>query len=396
MQQLQVVLVNLSGDILSKVESDLREYGGVVDAAFIDVDATIANYHVPPDQKRLFILELREEDDLLKLSRLADGYPEHPILVLSSMLESKAILGAVRSGASQFVPLPIKSEEFRDALDRLARRYGFRPNAGRLIVVTGVTEGCGGTTVALNLAHEANRLGSERTVLLEIGGRIGRLAVMIDSTPKYSSSDLLADIDSVDLDGFRRALTPLRDGLMVLPGAYQSLAGASPPVGSVLRLISLARRAADVVVVDVSGSFDEVFFAIMKAADDIILVAEQKVPSVHSLMLVRDAIVGHGAHGRRHYVINRYSSEIPGASLAEITKLLAEQHIHVCPVRSDGNAVMESINTGKSIREVAPHSPALEDMDKMLKEIAGGWLGTHGPVHRAGGFWRRLSAFFGG
>ncbi len=394
MQALKTVLINLSGNLLSAVEAELRDYGGTVDASFPDVDTALGHYRIPPAEKRLFVAELRGAEDVTRLSHLTDSFPDQPVLVMSQAQDAQTLLGAIRAGATQFVPLPMKPPELRDALDRTARQFGLRPSAGRLIAVTGVTEGCGATTIALNLASEAKRLGAEHTLLVELGGRIGRLAVILGVTPSYTNNDLLADVNAVDLDGLRKAIAPVCDGLSVLPGTYQTISTAAPSLSAVLRLLRMARKIADLVVLDLSGSFDEVFFGALKGADDVVFVAEQKVPSVHSLMLLRDALTSQGIHARPFYVINRYSEDLPGATLAEIGSLLPEAQLY--PVRSDGRGVMEAINLGKPLRDAAPHSPVLEDLGRLMEGIAVGAIGVPPPRMHPNWLKRGFTKLFGG
>jgi len=369
MQQLKTVLVNLAGSFLPAVESELRDYGGIVDASFPDVSAALTHYHIPLGEKRLFVIELRDATDVARLSQLTDGFPGQPVLALSQLQDAQTLLIAMRAGATQFVPLPMKQGDLREALDRISRQFGLSPNAGRLIAVTGVTEGCGATTIALNLACEAKRIGVEQSLLMELGGRIGRLAVMLGITPQYTTVDLLGDMNAVDLDGLRKTVTGVQKGLTILPGAYQTIPTNTPPVSAILRLLTMARRIANLVVLDMTCTFDELYFGVLKVADDVVCVAEQKVPSVHSLMLVREAMTSRGIHARPFYVINRYSEGMPGATLEEIRSLLPGAQLY--PVRSDGRGVMESINFGKPLRDVAPHSPVLEDLERLMRAIVG-------------------------
>lgn len=374
MQQLKTVLVGLSGNLLSPVEGELRDFGAIVAASFLNVEAALATYRIPQTEKCLFVVELHGPDDIPLLSHLTDNFPGHPVLALSQAQDAATLLGAMRAGATQFVPLPMKAAELREALDRSSRQFGLRPSAGRFIAVTGVTEGCGATTIALNLASEANRLGAEQTLLIELGSRLGRLAVMLGVNPKYTTADLLDDINEIDMNGFRKAATPVREGLSVLPGAYQAISMSTPPVSAVLRLLAMARRTANLVVLDLAGSFDEVYFGVLSAVDDVVFVAEQKVPSVHSLMLLRDSLVSRGIHARPFHVINRYSEDMPGATLSEIRSLLPAAPLY--PVRSDGRGVMESINLGKPLRDAAPNSPVLEDLGHLMEGIASGPIGA--------------------
>jgi pilus assembly protein CpaE len=391
-QQVKAVLVRVTDNLPAAVQAELRDYGATVDASFPDVDSAVSHYHGPTTERRLFVTEVRGLEDIPGLGRLADAFPGNPIIVISPAGDAATLLAELRAGATQIVPAPMKPVEFRDALDRVTRQFDLRPSAGRVIAVSGVTEGCGGTTLALNIAAEARRLGAEQAVLIELGGRVGRLAVMLNITPRYTTADLLGDMNAVDMAGLRKAVTPVQDGLLVLPGPYQAIAPAAPSLAAVHRLLTMARRLANVVVLDMTCSFDETYFGTLKTVDDVVLVADQKVPSVHSLMLVRDALVSQGVHARQYYAINRYSADMPGATLSEIGTLMPDAKLY--PIRTDGRGVMEAINLGKPLREVAPDSPVLHDLGRLLEGVAGGAIS--GPVapHRDGWLRRSLGKLF--
>jgi hypothetical protein len=85
MQQLKAVLISLSGNTLSTVESELRDYGGVVDAQFPDILAALTSFRISPVEKRLFVLELHGSEDVARLARLTEGFPDQPVLALLSV-----------------------------------------------------------------------------------------------------------------------------------------------------------------------------------------------------------------------------------------------------------------------------------------------------------------------
>jgi pilus assembly protein CpaE len=390
MQQLKLALINLSGEVLPTVEAELRDFGATVDASFPDVDAALAHYRIPPAEKRVFLTAFGGPGDLPRLARLCDGFPGQPVLAIAPARDPETVIGAMRAGATQIVPVPVRGDDIRGALDRITRQFGLRPSAGRVIAVSGATEGCGATTVALNLARDAGRLGASHTLLVELGGHIGRLAVLLGVTPQYTTDNLLGEVGAIDPEGLRRAVTPVRDGLSLLAGGYKSITVGTPAPAAVLRLLGLVRRVADLVVLDVTCSFDELYFAVLRTVDDVVLVAEQKVPAVHSLMLVRDALAARDVRARQFYVINRYTEEMPGATLREIGGLMPGARLY--PVRSDGRGVMQAINLGTTLREAAPDSPVLEDLGHLLEGIAGGPLGA--PEQRPNWLRRGLHKIF--
>jgi pilus assembly protein CpaE len=271
---------------------------------------------------------------------------------------------AMRAGASQVVS-PTLAEDFRVALERVAHQFGLDHHKSRVVAVIGSTEGCGSTTIALNLAAEAATVAKVPTILMETGARLGRLAVLLNLKPHYTTQDLLS-APHLDLSAVRRAAAPVGDNLKVIVGPYQSL-GPEPSSDVTLRLVALLRRLADFVVLDLPYTFDEDVFAILAAADDVVVVAEPKIPSVHAAMLVKDALAGRKIAALQHFVVNRYVTDSGGASISQIKDLLGEQHLRL--VRNHGAAMLEAANRGVPLRDVDPDSPAREDLVSLLGEL---------------------------
>ena len=67
-----------------------------------------------------------------------------------------------------------------------------------------------------------------------------------------------------------------------------------------MKLIELSRHLAEVVVLDVPCSYDELFFRSLSAADVVVLVVEQKVSSVRGARMVCETLTEH----RPYVVVN--------------------------------------------------------------------------------------------
>lgn len=369
MNPLKCILIGMSADLATEIEAVLRKQGAEIDSQFADLDAALTA--MPPSirsGKYLFAVHIRGQNDLLALHRLCDGYPDKPVLVVAELAaEGGFALEAIRIGAAQVVPLPLTGNELRHAIERIARQFGFQALAGQVIAVTGVSEGCGATTVAINLANEI-ACGTKRAVILtEIGIRMGRLAAILDITPQYTTEDLLLNLSAMDANNVQRALANVKDRFSVLPGPYKSLAATISGLPELERLLGYLRRCADVIILDMPYTFDDLYFGLIGCADQLVLVTEQKVPSIHAMMVVRDALRSRGHMMPQHLVLNRYSSDYPGASLAEIKSLLKVDDLLL--IHSDGLGVMTSLNQGKPLRDAAPHSPVLGDVDRLVNVV---------------------------
>ena len=68
------------------------------------------------------------------------------------------------------------------------------------------------------------------------------------------------------------------------------------------RVVDTLKLIADVVVLDVPCTYDDIYFETLAAANQAILIGEQKLPSIRALKMVREAIGRPG--GTEHLVLN--------------------------------------------------------------------------------------------
>jgi Flp pilus assembly CpaE family ATPase len=368
MYPLKVVLIGIDSSNLSSLEAELRTAQAKIELQFSSIALALEHLPSSAEERQLFIVELRDEKTFQELRRFIDRHPTQPLMVLSHLGgDSEMMIRWMRSGINQIVGLPLVAEDFRRALDRIVRQFGFQSTIGQVIAVSGVSEGCGVTTISINLAAEIASRYSKRVLLVEMRPRMGRLAIALNAEPRFTTLDLFSNLSSIDAVTFQRALTPINDRLSILPAPYQSMDSATIQPSEVGKCLHLFRQVADVIILDMPYTFDETYFRTLSSADHLILVAEQHIPSLHALLVLRDALKNHHLHAEQHIVVNHYSSGRSGANLKEISELLHGEHF--LTIHEDEDGVQESLNNGESLRECAPRSVVVKDIDRLMETI---------------------------
>ena len=270
----------------------------------------------------------------------------------------------MRAGASQVVPLPIQPDDFKAAMDCISQQYGHSSAQNQAICVSGVTGGCGATVLAVNLANEIASQHGRHVILSELSLQIGKLAAYLDINPEHTTFDLLNDGERVDPQMIQRALTHVADRLDVLAGEYRAITPVAASAASVIRLVDYCRSLSNVALFDVPCTYDDMYFETLAIADQVVLVGEQKIPSIRTLKLVCEALSRIDGARKLHIIINRYDPRMPGFGVDRLKTLLeVNDIITVC---NDYAAVMASINHGRPLRLEAPRSPALADITKLV------------------------------
>jgi pilus assembly protein CpaE len=370
MYPLSVTLVGCQDSVQRNVLSMLINQQANLDGQYADVDSAIDALREDYVGTRLFIVHIPDSLQLPKLRQFIGIFAGQPIMALvDPTSDPNVLLGAMRSGATQVVPLPIQPDDFKAAMDCISQQFGHTTTQNQAICVSGVTGGCGATVLAVNLAHEIAALHGRSVILSELSLQIGKLAAYLDINPEHTTFDLLNDDERVDPQMIQRALTHLSDRLDVLVGEYRAITPVQASPASVIRLVDYCSSLANVALFDVPCTYDDMYFETLAIADQVVLVGEQKFPSIRTLKLVCEALTRIDGARKLIIIINRYDPRMPGFGADRLKALLEVPD--VLTVCNDYAAVMASINHGRPLRQEAPRSPALFDLGKVVHALLG-------------------------
>jgi pilus assembly protein CpaE len=420
MYPFNIVLVGCNDALLAQLQPELAAVDAHVEVGFIGVESAIEGLRVRAigdqtaasltrqawsgmrtenfsvaggaahaESRHLFIVALESPPDLAQLRRLSGAFVGQPIIAIFDAEENPALpIAAMRAGASQVVLTPVNPDDFRQALNCIALQSGFGAQQGTVIAIAGVTGGCGATTIAINLAYELAYLRRLRVILTELSLQVGKLPVYLDLTPPFTIHDLLRETKRLDLYQVQGALTPVAERLSVLTGPYESVTPLAVSPVDVYTLTDFLRQLAEVVILDVPCTYDSLYFETLASADRVILVAEQKVPSIRSMQIISNNL----AHKKPYLLLNRYDPNVKGFGVARLKELL--QVPELLTLQNDYEAVSNAINHGKPLRLEAPKSRVLADLDQVANRILPSESGGPAPAE-SGTVMRGLMRAFG-
>lgn len=374
MYPLNVVLVGCGNELLAQVRAELGALGAKIETEFLGFESAITAIRemrteaghgggmgqLDPNGKHLYVAFLETARDLPNLKRLASLVVGQPLIALLGFGQDLTDpIQAQRHGASQVVMVPIHSDDFRQALESIATLHGLVPTTNKVISVAGVTGGCGTTTIAINLAYELAHLHPFRVILAELSLQMGKLAISLNVEPRYTTHDLLREIHRLDLYVVQQALTPVADRMSILAGPYEAVSTLSVTSHDVLILLDSLRQLAEVVVVDVPSTFDSMYFDTLNASDHVVLVGQQKVPTIRALQMVSASL----QDKTPFLVLNRYDASVPGFGVNKIKDMLhVPEMFTIC---SDYAAVSGAMNVGRPLRVQAPKSKVVQDISTL-------------------------------
>lgn len=370
MYPFNIVLAGCAADLLPTLRSEFSNRNASIKVELPRLDQLAKVRPSDASERMLFVVQIRGSSDLEHVKRLKTQFVGQPVLVLiDANAPSSLLLAAMRVGASQVVTLPLERSDLAAALEGLhIQQLGLPQSQGRLIAVSGVNGGCGGTTIALNLAAQLSEHPQTNTILTELTMPVGMLVTHLDVEPKYTLADLLRYGSELDLEVVAQALAPITERFKVLLGPSHAFRASESQQAGVARILHLLRFLADVVVVDIPWTFDDHYLEILSAADQVILVAEQRIPSIRNLQLVLDGL-GVNRASECIVVLNRYDPQMRGFTTTELTELVKMSR--VVTVRNDPK-IPEALNNGRALHVHAVDASALDDLEALQRLLTAG------------------------
>lgn len=308
-----------------------------------------------------------------------------------------AVVGATGDAASLLAAMTdAMSPKGRDDQPR---HVGLNRGAGQVIAVWGPTGAPGRSTLAMSIADECAAVGVS-TILVDAdsyGGAIAQMLGILDEAPGLLAAARLANEGRLDFAALESCARRLPSGLMVLTGINRPQRWIELRVESFLTVIDVARHLADVVVVDCGFCIEQdeelvfdtmaprrngIAVSALSCADHVILtVAGDPVGlqrAIRAAISLSDEV---GPLNPKLVVTRVRRGPVPGKSPREHIGETLTRHLGVAPVSmipSDRAACDRALAQGRTLREVAPGSPAriaMRDLARTLIPASeGGWL----------------------
>lgn len=270
----------------------------------------------------VIVVDLDSDPDVaLALVERINAAGSAKVMVYSKRADTRLAVRFMRAGAREYLVLPLEPGLVTEALVRAAtvireRAQPARQTAGSLLVCLCAKGGSGVTTVACNLAVALARDPEQSTLLIDLALPIGDAALGLGITTRYSTEDALRNIERLDARLLKELLVRHRSGAYVLaaPSHVLGLEGCGEAID---KLLALARREFDHVVVDLGSRMDLSDTALFKKATTVYLVTLTGVSELRNSKYLISQFFAGGAP-RLELVVNRFESRLLGGVNEEV------------------------------------------------------------------------------
>jgi len=261
-----------------------------------DTDDSFAVVHVAADEPlplhlvgdaELVVVELHGGDprSMQRLTVLRSQRPALPLIVAMRGADLATARALIRQGVDDVIALPLDRTEFSDAVTGiLAKTTRAAEKGERLAPVVAVAQSVGGigaTTVATHLAHHlGERSGVRGACLIDLDLQFGNAASYLGANPSLTMDDLLAAGKRIDGQLLRTVAAPGGERVAVIAAPERIAPLETVDTDQLLRVLDVARREYDHVVLDLPGNWANWTLSAIDKADIILLVIDLSVGSL--------------------------------------------------------------------------------------------------------------------
>lgn len=326
------------------VSADARLQSEVA-AAFKGMSDTAPTLHYCPDflqgieaarSRRPDFAFVEMSNDLHALKAFAEelavGSPETnlaavfaPDLFGPDTSESAIIIEALRAGMQDFLRRPISRADLEQLLERLYRKQVAAPalRPGKIMTFVSNKGGVGKSTLATSLACGLAQRHPGQVLLVDVSLQLGVCAALLDVKPTTSLTDAARERKRLDETLIRQLALVHPGGLHLLAAPANAVEAAEIDDQTISRILTLARRAYDFVIVDSFPLLDQIMMSVLDLSDRVYLVLESVVPTVLGMVKLVQLLDSLGLpRDRQRIILNRYTGSSDNLKPAAVANRL--------------------------------------------------------------------------
>jgi len=317
----------------------------------------------------------KDADKALQLvEQLGQAAPNCSVLVVSGSTDGTLILRAMRAGAKEFLPKPVRIEDLVAALERIrSLRFGrgeAKSRGSTVIAICGATGGVGTTSVAVNLGCVLAKEPENSVVLIDLDLSLGDADVFLDTIPDYTLVDVAQNVTRLDFTLLKRSLTKHSSGLFLLPRPVQLEDVKLITPEDLQRVIGLLKATFTHLVVDLSKSYNPLDMVALEMANHALLVTQLDLPCLRNVVrLMMSFGEMEGLKDKIKIVVNRSGLENGQISLKKAQETMGRDIFWQLP--NDYRTMVEVRNNGVPLIEQAPKASITQSVVQLAEALAG-------------------------
>lgn len=352
----------------------------------------LAFFGQPEAQALEFIalaIDEADEDNLALLGEIITQAKSRDVkvILIAEDVTPASLHSLLRQGADEFVPYPLPEKELGEAIERVRAKDAALAAAaaaptlqtdsqkeGAVIVVHGLAGGTGATTLAVNLAWElasAKKENNPSVCILDLDLQYGAVATFLDLPRREVVYDMLSDTEGMDDEIFGQSLLTFQDKLQVLTAPMEMLPLDLISSEDVNRVLTMARRHFDYVVIDMPSTLVSWSEAVLSSAHVYFATVELDMRCAQNTLRFKRALQAEELPLEKlRYVMNRAPKFTDLSGKARVKRMAESLGVSIDVLMPDGGKpITQGADHGLPLAESAPKNPLRREIQKLAASI---------------------------
>jgi len=263
--------------------------------------------------------------------------------------ERDVMLRLMRSRIEDVLQRPVSAPDLAEVLERVdgARRPARRaPVQGRIVTFTSNKGGVGKSTMAVSAAVALAVRHPERVLLVDASFQLGTCASTLDLDPVSTIVDAVRQRTRLDETLLSNLALVHESGLHLLAAPEDAIEAQEVDEESLLRVLNVARRTYELVVVDTYPMLEGLVISILDMSDAVCCVTQPTVPVVRGMDRFLGVLERLGIpRSRQRVILNQTHPRFPSMlAPRDVAERLERDLDHVIPFQK---GLMTALNTGR-------------------------------------------------
>jgi pilus assembly protein CpaE len=328
---------------------------------------------VRTSKPHVLVLELpKDSDKTLKwIEQIKLEFPRTSVFVSSADKSPDLVISAMRAGAQEFLSRPIDENEFRKAIEKVAKTVEQTktqaPFRSRIISIFSKKGGLGVTTLAVNLGLALSQTAENKVALIDLDLQLGDVTSFLNLSPEYNILDTLNEDGGVDAGKLQSCMIRHESGVFVLPEPKNPADANNVNSSQIGQILDHLRSTFSYVVVDTPHVFDSRSLEVFELSDYIVVVVVPSISSVRATKKTLDVFKELGyLRDKVRLVVNRVGKK-DSLGANDIEKTLRFPVSWVLP--NNYPVAIDAINSGIPLVDHKGNSNLAKSILKLADDI---------------------------
>ncbi|MDO8692718.1 MAG: AAA family ATPase [Sheuella sp.] len=312
------------------------------------------------------------EGDLKVITACTRDHHNPAIIFISQTLTEKDLSRLMHAGVSEALHFPVNGQELYSALEQIRSRHYlsslYHPR-GKVLTFISSKGGAGATLLATNIGYLLACEFDKKVLFIDLHMQGGDATFYVtDQTSAVTLGDIVKQV-GLDSTVIATAALKIADNYFMLQAPESPEKSSGIGAQHIDNLITVAIQDYDYVILDIPQNLDSVNMKALDRADLIFPVMQPMVNYLRAMVkqLHVFSMLGY-ADEKIKVLLNRMDPTV-SLSVAIMEETINRSVAKLIP--NDFQHVVESVNTGVPIVQLAPHATVCESLRSLCKELTG-------------------------